>query len=205
MTSLKPEPQWRPAGLVAVHSEQMAAAPMADLLEHLELPQCECLNEAKGHTLRHCLEQGSREQESLFLQSDCDEELLITLRFMAPVRVGAIVVQGPADKAPAKVRLFANKLGLDFDTAKSEVPTQELVLAPGDVAKDSGAVQLRFVNFQNVTSLSLFVPENQGGGDETVVTKLSVLGAPHVHEGVKRSASEQAAASKADWLGKGVA
>ena len=50
---------------------------MADLLEMLELPQCECLNASKEHTLRHCIEAATRDDPGSFLQSDCDEELLM--------------------------------------------------------------------------------------------------------------------------------
>jgi hypothetical protein len=215
------------------------------------------------------------------------------------------------------VRLFANKLGLDFDSAKSEAATQELALSAADVAAGAKAVDLRFVLFQvrariargrstrpravhastsscealdrssrarlgtaggqavdrpaasavrsrgsrassgravraaaraaarravrlrcwrlraasrrrpplpatwprapiapracraaapqNVTLLTLFVPANQGGGEETSLSRLVLLGAPIQHEGAKRSKEEQAAASKGDWLGSGTA
>jgi hypothetical protein len=53
----------------------MSTLPADDLLEHIELRQCECLNASGEHTLRHCLEQGLRDQPTLFLQSDCDEEV----------------------------------------------------------------------------------------------------------------------------------
>ena len=48
-------------------------ATKADLLEHLELPQCECLNASKEHTLRHCIEAATRDDPETYLQSDCDE------------------------------------------------------------------------------------------------------------------------------------
>lgn len=53
--------------------------------------------------------------------------------------------------------------------------------------------------------LTLFVPANQGGGDETALSRLVLLGTPIQHEGAKRSKEEQAAATKGDWLGSGTA
>ena len=47
------------------------------------MPQCECLNASKEHTLRHCLEENTRDDPEYYLQSDCDEELLLHLRFMS--------------------------------------------------------------------------------------------------------------------------
>ncbi|KAJ1634257.1 galactose-binding domain-like protein [Pavlovales sp. CCMP2436] len=176
------------------------SVPSEDLLEHIELPQCECLNAAKDHTLRHCLE-----QPTLFLQSDCDEELLITLMFRTPVRISAIRVEGPGDKGPSSIRLFVNKLGLDFDSAKSEAPTQELALSAAGVAEGAKPVELRYVLFQVVSQITLFFPGNLGGGEETVIQRLQLLGTAIQHEGAKRSKEEQAAASKGDWLGSGTA
>lgn len=181
----------------------MALATAEDLLEQIELPQCECLNAAKEHTLRHCLEQGLRDQPTLFLQSDCDEELLIKLVFRSPVRLASIRLEAPAESAPSSLRLFVNKLGLDFDSAKSETPTQEIAVGETDVAAGAKPIELRYVLFQNVTHLTIFIAGNQGGGEETVIQRLQLLGIPIVHEGAKRSKEDQERASKADWLGSG--
>mmetsp|Transcript_4875 Transcript_4875/g.14950 ORF Transcript_4875/g.14950 Transcript_4875/m.14950 type:complete len:132 (-) Transcript_4875:117-512(-) len=116
-----------------------------DLFEQLELPQCECLNAAKDHTLRSAL----TPSDEGFLQSDADEELLISLRFMQAVRLSAIVVAGPAASAPSELRIFANPPApLDFDSGRSNAPTQTLPLTPADVAREGRPVELRFVHFQ---------------------------------------------------------
>ena len=53
------------------------AATREDLAQALETPQCECLNAAKEHTLRHAIDVEFREDPATFLQSDCDEELMM--------------------------------------------------------------------------------------------------------------------------------
>lgn len=131
------------------------------------------------------------------------QELLIKIAFRQPVRLAALRLEAPADKAPASVRLFVNKLGLDFDSAKSEAPTQELTLGEGDVAAGAKPIELRYVLFQSVSLLTIFVGGNQGGGEETVIQRLQLLGVPIVHEGAKRSKEEQDRAMKGDWLGSG--
>ena len=77
-------------------------------------------------------------------------------------------------------------------------------LAAGGAVVDGSKVDVRFVNFQDVQTLGIFVPGNMGDAEETVLTKLVILGEPLQHTGLKRSAEEQAASTKADWLGKGI-
>ena len=100
---------------------------MADLLEQVELPQCTVLNASSDHTLRHALDAESRDDPSKFLESDADEELLIHITFMQAVKISHLHIAGvDGATAPSGVRLFVNKVGLDFDSAKSDKPTQEL-------------------------------------------------------------------------------
>lgn len=69
---------------------------------------------------------------------------------------------------------------------------------------DGSKIDVRFVNFQDVQELGIFVPGNMGDTEETILTKLVILGEPLQHTGVKRSAEEQASSTKGDWLGKGI-
>ena len=79
------------------------------------------------------------------------------------------------DQAPKKIRLFLNNRNLGFDDAESLEPAQEIELTK---AQGSGveAVQLRFVKFQTVQTLAIFVENNQGGGDVTRIDKLELIG-----------------------------
>ena len=92
------------------------------MLGEINLPQCTCLNMAKEHTLRHCLEADLRDQPEKYLESDCDEELLIKITFMQAVKIKGILLHGvETDSAPNKVRLFINPLDtLDFGERRWE-------------------------------------------------------------------------------------
>jgi len=57
-----------------------------------------------------------------------------------------------------------------------------------------------FVLFQNVSSLDIFIGANHGGGEETAISKLLLVGEQIVQAGLKRSADQQAASTKGDWL-----
>ena len=85
--------------------------------------QCECLNESDDHPYDHCLTPGGG-----FLESDCDEQILLNLAFNQAVKIHSLKVKGPADKGPKTVRIFANQPNtLDFDKADSMVAVQDLV------------------------------------------------------------------------------
>lgn len=78
-------------------------------------------------------------------------------------------------QAPKKIRLFVNNRSIGFDDAESLEPAQELELTS---AQSSGteAVHLRFVRFQKVNVLSIFVVDNQEGGEVTRVDKIELIG-----------------------------
>jgi hypothetical protein len=137
------------------------------------------------------LKQGLRDQDTLLLSSDADEELLLNVTFQemcacprAPghasraargvrtrrprlptrtarrVKIHSIAVMAPDDgTAPKQLRLFVNKNAMDFDSARDGAPAQELELSPEQFGE---RIELRFVKFQAVTTLSIFVPSNQG-------------------------------------------
>ena len=169
-----------------------------DLISQIEVPQCTCLNVSKDHTLRHCLEAETRSADSMYLESDADEELLIQLKFMQAVRISAIIVQAQGDEAPKDIKLFVNKVGLDFDSAKDDKATQELSLSKA-VVEYGEKTELRFVNFQGVQTLDIFVGSNQGDAELTRISKLAVLGEVVAQAGLKRSEDQQKAATAGDW------
>ena len=150
--------------------------PQSSLNGSLDLTQVSCLNEADGHTIRDLLKGGSDN----WLESDSDEQLLIHLPFQQSSRIRALRLKTlPAHlaRAPASLRLFVNRPTLGFDDAESEEATQEIQLTEAQV-KGEAAVELRFVKFQNVNVLSIFVADNQGGEGEDVtrIDELEVLG-----------------------------
>ena len=55
--------------------------------------------------------------------------------------------------------------------------------------------------FQKVQTLGIFIPGNLGDEEQTKVAKITLVGEPINQTGLKRSAEEQAASTKGDWLG----
>lgn len=150
----------------SVHQEHM------DLSSFILKSQCEALNEADDHPLSQCLDSGSG-----YLESDCDEQLIISIAFSQGVKVHSLKIKAPGDKGPKGLKLFINQPHtLDFDAASSNVAVQELELTPKDL--EGNPVNLRYVKFQNVQNFQIFVRDNQSGGEVTQIDQLQLFGSP---------------------------
>ncbi|XP_027053598.1 thioredoxin-like protein 1 [Pocillopora damicornis] len=135
---------------------------------------CECLNESDDHHLSAALAKGPD-----FLESDCDEQLLITIAFNQTIKLHSLKIQGPGNgRGPKTVKLFINHTkSMDFDSAESFEALQTLELTPEDLTEDA-IIPLKFVKFQNVQSLTLFFQNNQGNEETTVVEYIGFIGSP---------------------------
>ncbi|CAJ0961985.1 unnamed protein product [Ranitomeya imitator] len=183
-----------------------------DLMPFINKAGCECLNESDDHGFENCLR-----KDQTFLESDCDEQLLITVAFNQPVKLYSMKLQGPDNgpavtsrshdrdvmkvllaqhlwnrtavcsaeeigtsegQGPKFVKIFINlPRSMDFDEAVRSEPTQALELTADDI-KEDGIVQLRYVKFQNVNSVTLFVQSNQGDEEATRITYFTFIGTP---------------------------
>ncbi|KAH0627842.1 hypothetical protein JD844_008338 [Phrynosoma platyrhinos] len=145
-----------------------------DLMPFVNKAGCECLNESDEHGFENCLR-----KDSTYLESDCDEQLLITVAFNQPVKLYSMKFQGPDNgQGPKYVKMFINlPRSMDFEEAERSEPTQALELTPEDIKEDS-IIQLRYVKFQNVNSVTLFVQSNQGDEETTRIAYFTFIGTP---------------------------
>nr|WEP24191.1 thioredoxin-like 1 [Andrias davidianus] len=145
-----------------------------DLMPFISKAGCECLNESDDHGFDNCLC-----KDQTFLESDCDEQLLMTVAFNQPVKLYSMKLHGPDNgQGPKYVKIFINlPRSIDFDEAMRSEPTQAVELASEDL-KEDGIVQLRYVKFQNVNSVTIFVQSNQGEEETTKITYFSFIGTP---------------------------
>ncbi|KAL9985743.1 hypothetical protein ACROYT_G008184 [Oculina patagonica] len=145
-----------------------------DLGTFINKSGCECLNESDDHHLSAALAKGPD-----YMESDCDEQLLVTIAFNQAVKVHSLKIQGPDDgRGPKTVKLFTNLTkSMDFDSAESFQAVYTLELTPDDIQEDV-IIPLKFVKFQNVLSLTLFFQNNQGGEETTAVDYIGFIGSP---------------------------
>ncbi|GBM76131.1 Thioredoxin-like protein 1 [Araneus ventricosus] len=80
------------------------------------------------------------------------------------------------NNGPKTLKLFINQpRTLDFDQADSSEPVQILELKPEDLTGEK-PILLRYVKFQNVQNLQIFVKDNQTGAETTRINHLAIIG-----------------------------
>ena len=109
-----------------------------------------------------------------FLESDADEQLLVSIELSQTYKLTAITLAGPDDgSAPKTVKLFANRSAMSFDDCEDFKPTQTL-----ELSSTSATLPLQLTKFSNVTSLSVFLENNQDDQEVTCLTRLELVGTP---------------------------
>ncbi|CAG0915822.1 unnamed protein product [Notodromas monacha] len=144
-----------------------------DLTAFIVKSNCECLNEDNQFTWENALK-----NDDSVLKSDCDEQIILGLSFRTNVKLHSLVIRGPRSCGPKTVKLFSNLTnGLDFDSAQSKEPTQTIIMTEDDI--EQGKPQtLKYVKFQNVHNVTMFIQDNQEGTELTEVTRVQFFGSP---------------------------
>ncbi|GAA5859991.1 hypothetical protein JCM8547_003048 [Rhodosporidiobolus lusitaniae] len=140
--------------------------------DQIDYSQVHCLNESDDHGLKDMLRGGG----DRWLESDADEQLLLQIPLNQSARIRALrltTLPSSVQFAPKTLRLYVNEPSVDFDSSME--PTQEIVLDE-EQAKGLKAVELKFVRFQNVNHLSIFVVDNQGSEEISRIDKLELYG-----------------------------
>lgn len=127
-----------------------------------------------------------------WIESDTDEQLMLYIPFQATIKVHTLHITSipPSDdddvSRPSSIRLYTNKANvLSFDEAEDLPATQTVELKPEDwdPKTHTAKLELRFVKFQNITSLVVFVAESEGDGEKTRIDRIRLVG----ETGEKRS------------------
>lgn len=133
---------------------------------------------------------GGEEKKPDWVESDTDEQLMLYIPFQSTLKVHTIHITSlpPAssedddDDAPMRpknIQIYSNRAHvLGFEEAEDIPATQSITLGPNDWDPKTGTakIELRFVKFQNVTSLVLFVVDGDGSGEKVRVDRLRIVG-----------------------------
>ncbi|ORX76259.1 DUF1000-domain-containing protein [Basidiobolus meristosporus CBS 931.73] len=145
----------------------------SDITEFVTVNQLECLNQKSNHTIRNIFK-----KDASYLESDVDEQLIISVPFNQAVKVHSIkLVASKVQSAPKTIKLFCNRLTLGFDEVDDIQETQTLELTEADY-EENAVIPLRFVKFQNVSSIILFVEDNLGDEETTQLQQVVFIGSP---------------------------
>lgn len=125
-----------------------------------------------------------------WVESDTDEQLMLYIPFQSTLKVHTIHLTSFAPPSsdeddsdvpmrPRQVHFYTNRAhNLGFEEAEDIPPTQAIELKPEDWDEQTGTarLELRFVKFQNVTSLVVFIVNGEGEGERTRVDRIRVVG-----------------------------
>ncbi|KAK8137838.1 thioredoxin [Apiospora sp. TS-2023a] len=135
------------------------------------------------------LDKGDSEQKD-WVESDTDEQLLLFMPFNSTVKLHTIQITSLPPKAgedddedeipmrPKTIKLFTNRPhNLGFDEAEDIQPTQEIEIGENDWnANGTANVGLRFVRFQNISSVILFVVDGDGDSEKVRLDRVRLIG-----------------------------
>lgn len=130
----------------------------------------ECLNENHEFPVKNLFARGDAT-----LKSDTDHQLLIKIQFRQPVKISGLRFTAVNEESmPTDVKVFINQPHMGFGEADDTPSTQDLCLNSETcnlAGKKDAIVPVKYVKFQNVSDLQIFVSENAG----SEVTELKLL------------------------------
>ncbi|KAK8849497.1 hypothetical protein IAR55_004831 [Kwoniella newhampshirensis] len=148
------------------HDAPLESSPLDSLYSQIDTPNVTALNaEGGGENGQRVIKSWEmRDDESLWCESDVDDELIIKIPFTSSVSLRSITLKaGPSGRTPREMHLFRDQPGLDFSDASSSTPTQAFDVVP---VREGVEYQVKAAKFNGLTSLTLFFPGNSSGGDE---------------------------------------
>ncbi|KAI0100356.1 thioredoxin [Nemania sp. FL0031] len=127
--------------------------------------------------------------EKDWVESDTDEQLLLFAPFNSAVKLHTLQLTSlpPTDNddddeetpmRPKTIKLFTNRPhNLGFDEAEDIDPTQTIEIGEADWNSNGTAnLPLRFVRFQNISSLVIFVVDGDGDSDKVRLDRVRLIG-----------------------------
>mmetsp|Transcript_12674 Transcript_12674/g.24367 ORF Transcript_12674/g.24367 Transcript_12674/m.24367 type:complete len:190 (+) Transcript_12674:100-669(+) len=135
-----------------------------DLSGKIDKAACYARNEAAGAPMSNLFIGDSR----LGCKSDADEQLILHIAFQDFVKIKTIKFIAFNDGVdpesnPSKVHLYVNRENLGFEDCDDVDPTQTLHLTAEDLKESAPPINLKYVLYQRVKSLTIFIEDNQGG------------------------------------------
>jgi hypothetical protein len=129
------------------------------------------------------------ETKADWIESDTDEQLMLYIPFMSTLKVHTLQITSmpptPTEDneeppmRPKTINIYSNRAHvLGFNEAEDIPAVQSITLGPRDWDEKTGTakMELRFVKFQNVTSLVLFVVDGDGESEKVRIDRIRVIG-----------------------------
>lgn len=130
----------------------------------------------------------AKDSNSDWVESDVDEQLMLYIPFTSTLKIHTLHITSLPPKPdedeevplrPKTIHLYTNRQhNLGFEEAEDIAPTQTFELKASDWDESTGTakLELRFVKFQNVYSIVVFVVDGDGDGEKTRIDRVRIIG-----------------------------
>mmetsp|Transcript_34647 Transcript_34647/g.84015 ORF Transcript_34647/g.84015 Transcript_34647/m.84015 type:complete len:190 (-) Transcript_34647:2513-3082(-) len=164
------------AGAESAAAEDPNKGKIVDLVGFVEKKSCYARNEDPRFPHSNLFIGDSR----LGCKSDADEQLIVHIEFNQFVKIHSLKFtafnQGnEPENHPTVVKLYINRPNLGFEDIDDVDETQALELTAEDLREGGDPILLKFVKFQRVSSLTIFIEDNDGG-DVSALGALNLFG-----------------------------
>jgi len=147
----------------------------------IDTTKANSLNNKAGTYLKSILSPSS--EGMLFSDDDVDHEMILVLPFREKVKIRGIrlICRSPPSTSTTDVsgvkdiKLFINQPNYSFDDCSSNLPSQSLSFTPKQI-QDGIEVPLKFVKFQSVDSLTVFIQSNQSDSAVSFLNGIDLIG-----------------------------
>lgn len=148
-----------------------------NLLPNINQNQSFCLNESKLHNLHSIL--GNNFNAFQYLESDCDQELLITIKFNTQCKIQLIQINPTnIEQAPSKISIYKNN-NLNFENILQFKPDQEFTIDENQYKNSQNNIvnlSLPAFKFSKTNFISIYVSSNIGQNPKTEIAEIKFFG-----------------------------
>lgn len=153
----------------------MPSCPGQSLNEYIDKTTLECLNQDQHHPVENAFRS---DDEELVSDIETDPQLLVKVQFKQAIKLSAIRILGNVEdgSAPRSVKVFQNQPDIGFQEAEDGVALETFNLTEPQL-NEGKDIAVRFVKFQNVNCIELFITDNYGA-EVTKIKQIQFLGVP---------------------------
>lgn len=149
---------------------------LIELSSLLDKTSCYARNESSAYPMTNLFIGDSR----LGCKSDTDEQLILHLGFREFVKVRSLKLtsfnRGMEPEAnPTTVKIYVNREHMGFEDCEDLEPTQTFELTEDDLNESAEPLALKYVKFQRVKGITIFVEDN-AGGDVSALGMMQIFG-----------------------------
>ena len=134
------------------------------------------------------LDGGGKSTNKDWVESDTDDQLMLYVPFQSTLKIHSLQltsIPSPSEDdkeypmRPKTIHIYTNQSHvLGFEEAEDIAPTQLVTLESKDWDSKTctAKIELRFVKFQNVSSLVIFIVNGDGEGDKVRLDRVRIVG-----------------------------